>query len=156
MMQRSHSPFVPGRISPFVPEGWPERVRKHLEEVGRMANNMKLEEAIAHLDESLNDQGHDWGCEECKQEHIQLREWLVELKEMRAAEVKTVVRGKWKLLEGGAGRCSNCKSVLKDVWDYDGSDPFCSECGADMREVSTSEEPLNSEGTTRKEQEHNG
>ena len=73
-----------------------------------------------------------------------------------AADVKPVVRGKWKLLEGGVGRCSNCKSVLKDVWDYDGSDPFCSECGADMREVSTSEEPLNSEGTTRKEQEHNG
>jgi hypothetical protein len=73
-----------------------------------------------------------------------------------AADVKPVVRGKWKLLEGGAGRCSNCKSVLKDVWDYDGSDPFCSECGADMREVSTSEESFNSEGTTRKEQEHNG
>jgi hypothetical protein len=83
--------------------------------------------------------------------------WYAEqIKKLPAAEVKPVVRGKWKLLEGGVGRCSNCKSVLKDVWDYDGSDPFCSECGADMREVSTSEEPLNSEGTTRKEQEHNG
>lgn len=45
---------------------------------------MTLEEAIAHLDESLNDQGHDWGCEECKQEHVQLLEWLVELQEQRA------------------------------------------------------------------------
>ena len=83
--------------------------------------------------------------------------WYAEqIKKLPAADVKPVVRGKWKLLEGGAGRCPNCKSVLKDVWDYDGSDPFCSECGADMREVSTSEESFNSEGTTRKEQEHNG
>ena len=49
-------------------------------------------------------------------------------------DVKPVVRGKWELLDGGEGRCPNCKSVLKDVWDYDRSDPFCRECGADMRE----------------------
>ena len=56
------------------------------------------------------------------------------LSKLTAADVKPVVRGKWQLLEGGAGRCPNCKSVLKDVWDYDRSDPFCRECGADMRE----------------------
>lgn len=51
---------------------------------------MKLEEAIEHLNESLNDPNRDWGCEECKQEHEQLREWLIELKERRAADVKPV------------------------------------------------------------------
>lgn len=44
---------------------------------------MKLDEAIKHLDESLADPGHDWGCEECKGEHAQLLKWLRELKELR-------------------------------------------------------------------------
>lgn len=44
---------------------------------------MTLDEAIKHLDESLADPGHDWGCEECKGEHEQLLEWLRELKELR-------------------------------------------------------------------------
>lgn len=64
-------------------------------------------------------------------QHFSLRDALGRVP---AADVKPVARGKWKLLEGGAGRCSNCKRVLKYVWDYDSSDPFCSECGADMRE----------------------
>jgi hypothetical protein len=90
MMQRRYSPFVPGRISPFVPEGWSERVRKHLDDVEKKVNQMKLEEAIEHLNESLNDPNRDWGCEECKQEHVQLLEWLVELKERRTADVLPV------------------------------------------------------------------
>ena len=44
---------------------------------------MKLGEAIKHLEESLSDPGHDWGCEECKGEHEQLLEWLRELKEAK-------------------------------------------------------------------------
>lgn len=44
---------------------------------------MTLGEAIKHLEESLADQSHDWGCEECKGEHEQLLEWLRELKELR-------------------------------------------------------------------------
>lgn len=74
---------------------------------------------------------------------------ISELRRIPAADVKPVVHGKWQLLEGGAGRCPNCKSVLKDVWDYDRSDPFCRECGADMREGSAVQEQLNHEGTTR-------
>ena len=37
---------------------------------------MHLNEAIQHLKESLADTTHDWGCEECKKEHIQLLVWL--------------------------------------------------------------------------------
>lgn len=37
---------------------------------------MELNEAITHLEESLADPSHDWGCEECKKEHEQLLEWL--------------------------------------------------------------------------------
>ena len=46
-------------------------------------------------------------------------------------------RGKWKLLDGGKGQCSECQSVFNDVWDYDKSDSFCRGCGADMREGAT-------------------
>ena len=38
-----------------------------------------LEEAIEHLDEVLADNTRDW-CEECRKEHEQLREWLIELR----------------------------------------------------------------------------
>lgn len=44
---------------------------------------MELSEAIKYLEESLADQSHDWGCEECKGEHEQLLEWLRELKEAK-------------------------------------------------------------------------
>lgn len=99
---------------------------------------MTLEEAITHLGESLNDPNRDWGCKECKDEHLQLRNWLQELKERREAGTivsPLVLKSSWELLEGGSGRCLNCKRVLKDVWDYDRSDPYCRECGADMRGV---------------------
>jgi hypothetical protein len=43
---------------------------------------MDLESAIQHLKESLADPTHKWGCEECKQEHEQLLEWLEDYKEL--------------------------------------------------------------------------
>ena len=54
---------------------------------------MTLEEAIKHLEESLADPGHDWGCEECKGEHEQLLEWLRELKELRGKYREVVMEG---------------------------------------------------------------
>lgn len=42
---------------------------------------MTLDEAIAHLDETLASK-KDWSCEKCKDEHIQLRKWLAELKSL--------------------------------------------------------------------------
>lgn len=47
---------------------------------------MTLNEAIEHLDETLGDSSRMWSCEECRQEHIQLREWLIELKGLREAQ----------------------------------------------------------------------
>ena len=44
---------------------------------------MTLKEAIAHLREILNDDKHEWNCEECKAEHEQLLHWLEELKVRR-------------------------------------------------------------------------
>ena len=45
---------------------------------------MTLEEAIMHLKESLADPTHKWGCEECKQEHEQLLEWLEDYKQLKS------------------------------------------------------------------------
>lgn len=45
---------------------------------------MTLVEAIEHLRESLNDPNHAWDCEECKKEHQQLLDWLIELWGYRA------------------------------------------------------------------------
>lgn len=56
-----------------------------------------LEEAIEHLDEVLADNTRDW-CEECRKEHEQLREWLIELRGRRssdpAVDVVEIVRCK--------------------------------------------------------------
>lgn len=46
---------------------------------------MELNEAIQHLRESLKDPAHDWGCEECKEEHIQLLVWLESYKTIQEA-----------------------------------------------------------------------
>lgn len=43
---------------------------------------MTLEEAIQHLKESLSDPTHKWGCEECKEEHLQLLVWLESYKDI--------------------------------------------------------------------------
>ena len=77
---------------------------------------MTLEEAIKHLDESLADPGHDWGCEECKGEHEQLLEWLRELR-------------KAKRLLGEALRTLNDGSCNKDCrqckWNENGCEMSC-------------------------------
>ncbi|EJU22945.1 hypothetical protein HMPREF1143_0476 [Peptoanaerobacter stomatis] len=46
---------------------------------------MTLQEAINHIDEVIN----DTKCEECKKEHIQLKQWLIELQERRENENKS-------------------------------------------------------------------
>lgn len=45
---------------------------------------MELNDAINHLKESLADPTHKWGCDECKQEHEQLLEWLDDYKQLKS------------------------------------------------------------------------
>ena len=44
---------------------------------------MTLQEAIDHLKADLQDDSHDCGCQECKDEHEQLLHWLEELQLLR-------------------------------------------------------------------------
>lgn len=49
---------------------------------------MTLDEAIQHLRETLSDKNHNWSCEECRKEHIELLSFLLELKSYRVSEDK--------------------------------------------------------------------
>lgn len=55
------------------------------------SGRMDLDEAISHLKDTLEDKNHDWGCEQCKQEHEQLLDWLIELRESR--KIITYIKG---------------------------------------------------------------
>lgn len=50
---------------------------------------MTLDDAIEHLEETLTNRDHKWSCAECKSEHEQLLEWLIELKQRRSEDDKT-------------------------------------------------------------------
>ena len=81
---------------------------------------MTLDEAIKHLEETLNNPNHEWNCAECRAEHEQLLAWLKELKALKEN------KGVWKLDSVGV-YCSECKMHP----DYSSS---CGpNCGADMR-----------------------
>lgn len=41
-----------------------------------------LDADIQHLENTLNDPKKDWGCEECKQDHIRLLRWLRMLRKL--------------------------------------------------------------------------
>lgn len=43
---------------------------------------MTLSEGISHLEETLRDPDH-FSCQECRDEHVQLWRWLVELQQYR-------------------------------------------------------------------------
>ena len=49
---------------------------------------MQLNEAINHLNEILNNPNHKWSCNECKQDHQQLYDWLIELQTLRSNKEK--------------------------------------------------------------------
>lgn len=44
---------------------------------------LTLDDAIAHLDDTLSDTGRKWSCESCRMEHVQLRALLDELREIK-------------------------------------------------------------------------
>ena len=57
------------------------------------------------------------------------------LKDIPAADVVEVKRGRWEYLQDDEWRCSNCHTVFNTGGKWiPMTDNFCSECGADMRE----------------------
>ena len=103
---------------------------------------MTIDEAIVHAREvasrKFDDRVH---CIRCAEEHIQLAEWLEELKQYRAIGTleecralkdrlvakKVSLRHVRKFVGFDDGKCPTCgESVSRD---FDGVDVFCPECG---------------------------
>lgn len=53
---------------------------------------MTLDDAILHLEETLADPKHEWSCASCREEHVQLLEWLKELKTLKNAKGDLISR----------------------------------------------------------------
>ena len=56
------------------------RQQEHFRDLTKKVEPMTLDDAIAHLDDTLSDTGRKWSCESCRMEHVQLRAWLDELR----------------------------------------------------------------------------
>ena len=103
---------------------------------------LTLDDAIAHLDDTLSDTGHKWSCESCRMEHVQLRAWLAELREIKQertpADVAPVRHGRWiepSRLYYGAKQyeCSLCYSdTFWKKHSITEKYPHCPNCGATM------------------------
>ena len=59
------------------------RQQEHFRDLTKKVEPMTLDDAIAHLDDTLSDTGRKWSCESCRMEHVQLRAWLAELREIK-------------------------------------------------------------------------
>ena len=59
------------------------RQQEHFRDLTKKVEPMTLDDAIAHLDDTLSDTGRKWSCESCRMEHVQLRAWLAELRDIK-------------------------------------------------------------------------
>ena len=59
---------------------------------------MSLDEAIEHLNDTLNSTDRMWSCDSCKREHEQLRNWLIELREMKNKYYNDAIIGNKKII----------------------------------------------------------
>lgn len=86
---------------------------------------MTLDDAIAHLDDTLSDTGRKWSCESCRMEHVQLRAWLAELRDIKEKRNKPLTLGDLREMDGepmwtvttglkGSGRWE----IVRDVDEY--------------------------------------
>ena len=99
----------------------------------------EVAERYERMEDSHDDKLKD-ECLQCAAGHRELAEWLKELKERRAADVK---RGKWeKKSSVGVFRCSLCHHIFMLGADEIDEYHFCPNCGADMREHEAKKENL--------------
>lgn len=75
-----------------------------------------------------NECGHHFIVEKELKTHLDF------VRNLPAANVKPIVRGKWTLNKDGSGTCSVCGHKQNNCWDVDNWDNFCHFCGADFRQ----------------------
>ena len=61
---------------------------------------LTLDDAIAHLDDTLSDTGCKWSCESCRMEHVQLRAWLAELREIKQERNTSLTLDELRKMDG--------------------------------------------------------
>lgn len=59
---------------------------------------------------------------------------VTDIDDFPAADVASVVHSRWELHGDGSGTCQHCHRTQIAVWDADGWQRFCGECGARMDE----------------------
>ena len=105
-----------------------ESAIKHCEEVA------EEQEKLCKVNDSFNFSQPKW--KECAKEHLQLANWLRELKQLR----NQTKAGHWiygyTFPDGQYRKCSVCKELVKVVAN-DGN--FCGHCGAKMDEIGREE-----------------
>lgn len=110
---------------------------------------MEIKEAIEHLDEILINNDKWNGCEECKKEHKQLREWLKELQQYKSIgtldECKTAREKQIAKTPDYEGDGYSDGQLVYDTWicpncgnnyevGYD-DDDYCPKCGQHIQHL---------------------
>ena len=90
---------------------------------------LTLDDAIAHLDDTLSDTGRKWSCESCRMEHVQLRAWLAELREIKQERNTPLTLDKLRQMDG------------EPVWIVEYPDWGHWELSADAEDYVTDREP---------------
>ena len=104
---------------------------------------MSLDEAISHAREVA--ETREDLCEECRQEHSQLADWLEELKQYRKQSEGEWIRTNEMTVSDftlvnvtGVFRCSCCGELKSSLADTSSElfaklHPYCEKCGAKMK-----------------------
>lgn len=83
-------------------------------------DDMELDSAIEHVLSMLCDTTHDFGCKECRDEHVKLIEWLEELRDRRVQDAPDSVHEKRGGLEFIDFMREEHPDVLEEWRAYDG------------------------------------
>jgi hypothetical protein len=75
-----------GMYGDYFTENTKSKTAKSKSKKGGDGKNMTLDDAIDHLDELLAPGGRLSDCSKCREEHMLLRQWLIELRDYRNAD----------------------------------------------------------------------
>ena len=96
------------------------RQQEHFREVTKKVEPMTLDDAIAHLDDTLSDTGRKWSCESCRMEHVQLRAWLAELRDIKQERNAPLTLDELRKMDGEPVWCVEITGIEEWLFRRDG------------------------------------